>query len=142
MGKISIEESEHQTLTEKAGRVDDVLEENATLKARNTELEEAERRRTRHEKATEIVEARAKEAGVSYSGREVKGFLLELPLTEAGDLDEAAFTTAVDEDAAARKVAEGAGQPHGFGAPVTTPSGKTISLSDIDEALGLETQEA
>lgn len=115
--------------------MDALLEENATLKAENTSLKEADATRTRNARAGEIVEARAKEAGVSYSPLEVKGLCVDLPVTEDGALDEAAFTKAVDEDAAGRKAAGGAGKVIGHGG---APSGGgTVTWAEIDEAAGL-----
>ena len=43
-----------------------------------------------------------------------------LPVTESGDLDEAAFTTTVTEAAAQRAEADGAGSIRGFGRSTTT----------------------
>ncbi|WP_193613153.1 hypothetical protein [Nocardioides lijunqiniae] len=137
MGIKQIEESELTRLTEAAGRVDALITESATKDARIKELEEADAARGRTTRATAIVEARAKEAGVTFTPREVKGFLADITLTEAGELDEAAFTTLVDEDAAARKADGGAGQVRGHGSSVTE-GGSTVTLADIDEALGLE----
>lgn len=137
MGKISIEESEHTTLTEKAGRVDALQEENATLKAENTSLKEEKAKATRLQRAGQIIEARAKEAGVSYTPLEVKGLCADLPVKEDGALDEDTFTKAVDEDAATRKAADGTGQVRGFGGGTVTESGGPITLADIDEAMGL-----
>lgn len=136
MGKKEIEESEHARLTEAAGRVDVLESENVTLKAQVASFEEAEAKRTRESNARSIVEARATEAGVAYNDREVAGFLYELPLTEDGALDEAKFTTAVDEDAAKRKADGGTGRVTGHGAPITE-GGKAVTLADLDEALGL-----
>lgn len=141
MGKISIEESEHATLTEKAGRVDALIQENATLKAEKAKLEEADALRVRTSRAVAIIEARAKEAGVSYTPLEVKGLCVELPIKESGELDEEKFTTSIDEDAAARKAADGAGTITGQGGRSTvTESGKGVTLADIDEALGLDSK--
>jgi ABC-type amino acid transport substrate-binding protein len=62
MGKISIEESEHTTLTEKAGRVDALLTENANLKAEVEQLTEAKAADDRATRARSIVSERATEA--------------------------------------------------------------------------------
>lgn len=137
MGNISIEEAEHRRLTEAAGRVDALVAESATKDARIAELEEADARRTRADRARQIVEARAKDADVVFTPREVKGFLADITLTEAGELDEAAFTTLVDEDAAAKKAAGGSGRVIGHGDTSVTEGAGGVSLKDIDEALGL-----
>lgn len=139
MGKIQIEESEHTRLVEEAGRVAQLQQENAAKDARIAELEEAQARRTRTDRAVEIVEARAKEAGVTFTPREVKGLLADITVTESGDLDEAAFTTLVDTDAAAKKAATGTGTVIGHGGSTVTESG-SIGWADIDNALGLTEQ--
>lgn len=131
MGNISIEESEHSRLLAEAGRVATLESENATLKTENTELKEADARRVRTQKATDIIAARAIEHGVTFSPREVKGLLADITLTETGDLDEAKFTKLVDEDAATKKPG---GQVIGFGGG--TPigeSGSAITWDDIDK---------
>lgn len=138
MGTKQVEESELTRLTEQAGRVDALQEENATLKAERDQLREEKAATTRTARAAAIIEARAKEAGVSYTPLEVRGFCADLPVKEDGSLDEAAFTTTVDEDAAARKAAAGAGRITGMGGTTVTEGGKTPSLDDIDEALGLK----
>lgn len=139
MGKIQIEESVHSQLTEKAGRVDALIAESAAKDQRIKELEEADARRVRNQRATQIIEARAKEAGVSYTPLEVRGLCVDLPVQEDGALNEAAFTTAIDEDAAARKAAAGAGRVTNHGGALTEQtSGGPVSLAQIDEALGLD----
>lgn len=137
MGKIQIEESEHSRLTETAGRVDALIQENATKDQRIKELEEADAKRVRDSRATKIVEERAKEAGVAYTPLEVRGLCVDLPIQEDGTLDEAAFTTAIDEDAAARKAATGSGTVRGHGSTVTESHATGVTLAQIDEALGL-----
>lgn len=145
MGMKQIEEAELSRLREDAGRVT-ALEERATTAERERDearaerdtLRENEARRTRNERAGQIIEARAKEAGVTYSPLEVRGLCADLPVAEDGSLDEAAFTTTVDEDAATRKAASGSGTVRGFGGDPVTEDGKTPSLDQIDEALGLK----
>jgi hypothetical protein len=114
MGNISIEESEHRRLTEAAGRVAALEAEGATKDARIAELEEADATRARVTRATAIIAERAKEADVEFTALESRGLLAELPLKD-GDLDEAAFTTSVDESAADKKTATGSGRVRGFG---------------------------
>lgn len=140
MGKIQIEESEHTALLEKAGRVDALASENATLK-------ENEARRVRTDRARELVVERAKAASVTFDALQVRGLLADLPLTESGDLDETVFSASVDtaataiKEAAARSAAGGTGQVLGFGGdPVgtavaesgrrtTTPWGRNLTES-------------
>lgn len=135
MPKIQIEEAEHQRLTETAGRVDALQEENTTLKAEVSELKEEKAHRARTDRANELIAEAAKEVDVEFTPLEVKGLLADLPLKEDA-LDEEAFTTAVKTDAAAKKVAEGAGRVVGMGGG--TGDGGAISWDDIDEAAGLE----
>jgi len=135
MGNIQIEESEHRSLVEKAGRVDALETENATKDQRIKQFEEAEARRGRLTKATTIIGARAQEAGVEFTPREVKGLLADITLTEAGDLDEAAFTTLVDEDATAKAQGNGAGKVRGFGSE-TSPVGEAdTTITDAENAV-------
>lgn len=135
MGNIQIEESVHNGLVEKAGRVDALLAESSTKDARIKQLEEAEATRARTARATEIVEAQATAAGVTFSAREVKGLLADITLTEAGALDEAAFTKVVDTDAAAKKVTEGHGKVRGFGGDTTPVAEGDEGDIDLDKAL-------
>lgn len=133
MGKIQIEESEHTALSEKAGRVDALVTENASLKAKNTELEEAAAKSARTDRARVLVTERAAAADVAFSPLEVKGLVVDLPIKE-GALDEEAFTKDVDEAAAAKKAAGGAGSIHGFGgAPA---AGQHVSEADFDARFG------
>lgn len=135
MPKIQIEESVHTELVEKAGRVDALASENATLK-------ENEARRGRTDRAHELVAERAKAGGVTFDALQVRGLVADLPLTESGDLDETAFSASVDnaitdlkEAAAARET----GEVVGFGggpAPVgesgkrtTSPWGRSLTES-------------
>ncbi|WGX98732.1 hypothetical protein [Nocardioides sp. L-11A] len=126
MGKIQIEESEHTALLEKAGRVDALVSENATLK-------DNEARRVRTDRARVLVAERAKAAGVAFDDLQVRGLLVDLPLTEAGDLDETAFSASVDtaatalKEAAARSASGGTGQVVGFGGDPGGGSGVTES---------------
>jgi hypothetical protein len=69
MGNIQIDEAEHRSLVEKAGRVDELESENATLKERGGR---PPAHRARH---GDHLRDRAKEAGVEFSPREVKGLL-------------------------------------------------------------------
>lgn len=148
MGNIQIEESEHKRLTETAGRVDALESENATLKTENATLKEADAARVRADRARVIVGARAQEAGVTFTDREVKGFLADIVVKEDGNLDEDAFTKLVDEDAAAKKKAVGEGAVSGFGGPVgvvTDTDGELtpqLVESQIGSAFGRAVKEA
>lgn len=138
MGKIQIEESEHRGLTEKAGRVDALESENATLKAERDQLREerdADRRATR---ARTLVAERATEAGVTFTDREVKGFLADIVVKEDGSVDEDAFTKLVDGEAAAKKKALGEGSVIGFGGHVSLVPDDTSELTPqlVESAIG------
>jgi hypothetical protein len=133
MGNISIEESVHTGLIEKAGRVDVLESENATQKARITELEEAEATRARVTRASTIIAERAKEGDVEFTALESRGLLADLPLKD-GDLDEAAFTKAVDESAADKKTAAGTGRVRGFGSDTSIDESDDEDF-DLDKRL-------
>lgn len=123
MPKIQIEESEHARLTEKAGRVDALESENATLKAERDQLREADARRNREDRARAIVAEKATEGKVEFTDLEVTGLVATATVTESGDLDEAAFTAVVDKQVETRKAAVEAGAPvHGFGAAAAATS--------------------
>lgn len=102
MPKIQIEEAEHVALVEKAGRVDALTNENATLK-------ENAAQRDRTDRATELVIERAKAGGITFDPLQTRGLLVNLPVAESGDLDETAFSAAVDTEVARVKEAQAAG---------------------------------
>jgi hypothetical protein len=106
MGNIQIDEAEHSSLVEKAGRVDALQQENAALK-------EAEALRVRRERAAALIT----ESDVTFDDLQVAGLMADLPVKE-GALDEDAFKTRVTE--AETKVKERnndtGGQVFGFGA--------------------------
>jgi len=126
MAEVTIEEAELTRLRDDAGRVQTLESERDQAR---TEL--AEHRRT--DRARAIIAERARENEVAFTPLEERGLLADLPLTQEGALDEAAFTTTVNENAAAAKAARGAGQVRGFGG--TTTSGTELSESDIDNAV-------
>lgn len=123
MPKIQIEESEHNRLTETAGRVDALENENATLKATVTSLQEADQRRTREDRARAIVAEKATVGKVEFTDLEVVGLVASAPVKEDGTLDEDAFATTVDAQVETRKTAaESAAPVHGFGASAAAAS--------------------
>ncbi|HEY0889364.1 MAG TPA: hypothetical protein VGE38_07125 [Nocardioides sp.] len=122
MGKIQIEESEHTRLTEKAGRVDALESENATLKAEKAALEEGRAADQRRARAMDLI----REHEHAFTPLEAKGLVAELPVKE-GVLDEEAFGTQLAEHAAAAAQAKGAGTVTGFGQ--TTDTTKTTTES-------------
>ena len=135
MPKIEIEEAEHTRLVENDGRVTTLESERDTAvterDAARAELA-GERRRNR---AMDLV----REHAHRFSALEARGLVAELPLTEAGEFDEAAFTTQLDEHAATVEAAGGAGTVHGFGSstegnstteatkPTTTAWGRSLT---------------
>lgn len=135
MAKIQIEESEHRGLTEKAGRVDALESENATLKAEKAALEESRAADQRRTRAMDLI----REHDHAFSPLEAKGLVAELPLTESGDFDETKFGEQLAEHAATAARAGGAGTVSGFGqttdtttkesapAPTTTAWGRPVS---------------
>lgn len=117
-----IEESELARLREAHGRVptleserDTAIRERDEAIAERDRLATQEAARTRADRAAELIrtnEARTN-AGVEFSALEARGLTAALPLTEAGALDEAAFTTAVNEAVTERLA--GTGGITGFG---------------------------
>jgi hypothetical protein len=138
MGKIQIEEAEHTSLVEKAGRVDALESENATLKADKTKLEEAAAARSRSDRASELI-TEAAGTDVQFTALERAGLVAALPLTESGELDEAAFTTTVNTHVAEKKKAAGAGSVRGFGGTtIGAVESADEKLAAIDAALGIQ----
>lgn len=135
MGNIQIEESEHKALTEKAGRVDALESERDTEKAARLKAEEALAARDRDDAARKVVTERATEAQVQFSTLEQDGLLTKVTVKEDGSFDTEAFTKVVDEAAAAKKAAGGAGSITGFGGTATGQGAETVSESDIDKAV-------
>lgn len=127
-----IEEARLRELEEASGRVPTLEAERdtATARAETAERQLAERDRT--DRARQIIAERARENEVQFTPLEERGLLADLPLNE-GQLDEATFTTTVNEQAAAAKVARGAGSVRGFGGGA--PQDSEISESDIDTAV-------
>lgn len=143
----NIEESELARLREVDGRVTVLETERTTLVQ---ERDEARRERDaaranlaerdRRDRATQLIEDNAD--GVAFTTLERTGLLASLPLNEAGELDEAAFTTTVATHVAEKKKAAGAGSMRGFGA--FQSGGPSVAenaedgLAFIDTALGIK----
>lgn len=135
MGTIQVDEAEHGRVTEAAGRVPE-LETQLAESNRERDAARAERDQLRREAAANrIIDA----ATGSFTALERRGLLAGLPVTEAGELDEAAFTTAVTEAAAERAEAHGAGRPRGFGQGAE--GGSAVSEADFDAAMSGTTKE-
>lgn len=133
MGTIQVDEAEHGRLSEAAGRVPTLESERDTERQRADAAEARLAERDRVDAARTIIDARATEAGVTFTALETRGLLAQLPVAESGDLDEATFTTSVDEQAAAKAQEAGAGHVRGFGA--STGGDGTISESDARAVL-------
>lgn len=141
MAKTQIEESELTALNEKAGRVPTLEAERDTQKAR---ADKAEAKIPALSKARSLVTEANKDLPSAAVDRIVNAATADIPLTEAGVLDEDALATAVES---ARKTEEtylaglavsaGAGVIAGFGPagtqvaestkPTTTPWGRPIT---------------
>jgi len=135
MGNIQIEESEHRALVEKAGRVDTLEAERDTEKARAEKAETALAERDRVDAARKIVTERATAAEVTFSPLEERGLLADLPLKD-GALDVEVFTKTVDEAAATRKTAAGAGSVTGFGGTAAGGTEATLTEAQLDAKVG------
>lgn len=133
MGTIQVDEAEHGRLAEAAGRVPTLEAERDTAVAERDQLRESIAQRDRADAARSIIGARATEAGVTFTALETRGLLAQLPVTESGDLDEAVFTTTVNEAAATKAEQSGAGQVRGFGG--ASGDGGGISESDARAVL-------
>lgn len=134
----NIEESELARLREDAGRV------TALESERDTAIQERDQARgelaesRRVDRATTLInEAAGTE--VEFTALERAGLLAALPLSESGELDEAAFTTAVESEVASKKKAAGAGTVRGFGSPALgVVEAADEKLAAIDRALGIQ----
>lgn len=116
MGNIQVDEAQYASVTEAAGRVPTLESERDTERRRADAAEARLAERDRADAARTIIDARATEAGVTFTALETRGLLASLPVTESGDLDEASFTTSVNEAAATKAEETGAGKVRGFGA--------------------------
>lgn len=132
-----IEEARLRELEEAHGRVptleserDTAVRERDEAIAERDRLRTAEAARVRADRAAEMIRANeARVAGhVDFTALEARGLTADLPLTEAGDLDEEQFTTRVN-DAVAEKLA-GAGTVRGFGGQSVNES--TASFEDFE----------
>lgn len=123
MGNIQIEESEHRSLVEKAGRVDALEAERDTEKTRADVAESTLATERRRARAMDLI----REHDHAFTPLEAKGLVAELPLTESGDFDETKFGEQLAEHAATAARAGGAGTVSGFGQ--TTDTSKTTTES-------------
>lgn len=136
-----IEEARLRELEEAHGRVPTLESERDTAVAERDEARRQLAERDRRDRAAALIAERATEAGVSFTALECRGLLAELPLTEAGELDEAAFTTTVDEAAKDKADAVEGGIVRGFGGSATGGPGE-VSESDFDAIFNPKVKEA
>lgn len=136
MPQIQIEESEHRSLVETAGRVPTLETERDTESNRANVAEAALATERRRNRAMDLI----REHAHPFTPLEARGLVVELPLTEAGEFDETAFTTQLTEHAATVAAAAGAGTVIGFGGaptsgdqvvestkPTASPWGRTLN---------------
>jgi hypothetical protein len=126
MGNIQIEEAEHRSLVEKAGRVP-TLSERDTAQERRTSSSKELARRDRSDAARAVVTEKATAAGVTFTPLEERGLLADLPVKD-GELDAEAFGKTVDDAVteATKRGTTGSGV-RGFGASAPTGDGVTES---------------
>lgn len=123
MGTITIDEAQHATLTEQAGRVEPLIAERdaAITRAEHAEAELAAR--VLAESARQIID----KAGVAFTALERRGLLADLPVTEDGELDTVAFTETVTQAATDRGTVEGAGRVTGYGGGTVTETRRRVN---------------
>ena len=138
MGLIQVDEADHGRLTQEAGRVPTLTDERDQA-IRRAEAAEAALRGHRNTDAARGILAEAIAASttpVTFSALEQRGILAALPTTDAGDLDAAAFRSAVEAEVNAKAKSGGAGRVTGFGA-TEDAGGKTVpTWDDIDSIYG------
>jgi hypothetical protein len=138
MGNIQIDEAEYNRVVETAGRVETLESERDTAIAERDQARNQIAEQGRRDRGRQLVAERAREAGVSFTERETKGFLADMTVKEDGTLDEEAFTKLVDEDAAAKAKAGGAGSVSGYGGPVglVEDGGDDYTPEAVESAIG------
>lgn len=139
MGTIQIDEADHKRLTEKAGQVAAVeAARDAAIKERDEALAaiaEAHRQADA-QAAARIIES----AETTFTALERRGLMADLPTTDQGRLDIAAFEKQVKEAAAVKQEQDGVGRPTGL--PAGEPKSNTMTEADLDAALGITMKEA
>lgn len=140
MGKKEIEESEFTRLTEAAGRVDELTERATTAEQRAEVAEGQLAARDRRDAATEIIEAQATEAKVTFSPLEVRGLLADLPVKEGStELDAEAFGTTVKAAVEGKTPTSTGGIVTGMGgqlADVTEGGDTPVTLATVTNLIG------
>lgn len=135
-----IEEARLRQLEEDAGRVQTLESERDQAARERDEAREALAAERRTAAAGRIIDA----AEASFTALERRGLLADLPVTEAGALDEAAYTTTVTEAAAERATATGVGSIRGFGAHTIPADTDSIAAAEaaVASAFGRQVKEA
>lgn len=137
MGNIQVDEAEHGRLTEAAGRVPTLESERDTAIRERDEARRAMRDRDNTDAANTVIDTQAKEAGVTFTALERRGLVAAIPVTEAGEIDKAAFEEAVKTAAAEKAEEAGAGSIRGFGRDTTTVGEAKDPWADIDTHLNI-----
>lgn len=125
-------------LEEAAGRVPALASERDQAVSR-AEAAEAALRNHRNVDAARGILAEAAAASttpVTFSALEQRGILAALPTTDAGDLDAAAFRSAVEAEVNAKAKAGGAGRVTGFGVTEDAGGKAVPTWDDIDSIYG------
>lgn len=136
MGTIQVDEAQHVSLTEAAGRVPTLESERDTAQRERDEAREALAQRDRNDAAAVIIQTKATEAGVSFTALECRGLLAHLPIKE-GALDKDAFTESVTTALAEKAESNGSGKLHGFNSDTKTVAESADPWAEIDTHLNL-----
>lgn len=142
MATTQIEESQLTALRQDAERVPTLESERDTATRERDEAREALNARDRTDAARAVIETQAREAGITFTALEERGLLADLPVTESGDLNKAAYTTSVTEAATVKAEQAGAGSVTGFGTTVTENGGDSYSEAEFDKTFNYTAQEA
>lgn len=145
MSNIEIDEAEHRSLVEASGRVPTLESERDTEREGRIAAERERDQLRARESAVTHARTRVTTANASLPAstvdRIVEAATRTVPLTEAGQLDTTALDAAVDTSRTTEETylaglaeAAGVGSISGFGG--TSTETKTVSESDIDNAVG------
>lgn len=132
-----IEEARLRELEEAAGRVTTVeAERDTAIAERDTARRELAATQAVARARTLIAENESRRAaGVQFTTLEERGLLADITVTD-GQLDEAAFTAAVDAAVTEAAGTRGTGSVIGLGRGTSPTGGTTVTESDIDAAVG------
>lgn len=135
MATTQIEESRLAQLEKDAGRATALESERAAAvqRAEEAEAKLAEARKTANTAVAERVVREAFDAAGVTAPKTITRLAASAPLTDTGDVDEAALKTAAEESAAELAEGQGAGRVRGFGTPTRLPEqGGTDDLSEAE----------